>query len=377
MKHLAAAIIISMVTVNIQAQLTLQIKSGHLPSAPTAEAIYVAGNFNGWNPKDENFRLQKEPGGGFGVTIKNMEAGTYAFKCTRGSWDNVETGRRGEEISNRSITLSSDTVLSVTIAGWKDGFAQPQKTSTASAQVIVVDEAFAIPQLGRSRRIWVYLPKDYAQSTKKFPVLYMQDGQNLFDDATAFAGEWGVDEAMDAMENPCIVVGIDNGGEKRMNEYNPNNTRKFGKGEGKEYLSFIVNNLKPFIDKKYRTLQDREHTAIAGSSMGGLISFYAGLYYPNTFGTLGILSPSFWIAPQIKTQVKQLAKEATHGSQHYYFYAGGLEEKATVKDMQAVAAELKKSARPGCIIIVNPGGKHNEADWAAVFPAFYKWMRER
>jgi predicted alpha/beta superfamily hydrolase len=203
----------------------------------------------------------------------------------------------------------------------------------------------------------------------------MHDGQNLFDNATSFAGEWGVDEAMDSIKNACIVVGIDNGGVKRMTEYNPDNTKQYGKGEGKAYLAFIVNNLKPFIDKKYRTLAGKQHTWMAGSSMGGLISFYAGLYYPEVFGGLGIFSPSFWIVPQIKTQLKQLAKKAGHGSQKYYFYAGGAEDKTMAPDMEAVAGELKKAAGPKIITVVNPEGKHNEPTWSAAFPAFYKWIR--
>ena len=128
----------------------------------------------------------------------------------------------------------------------------------------------------------------------------MHDGQNLFDKATSFAGEWGIDEAMDSIKNACIVVGIDNGGLKRMYEYNPNDTKQYGRGEGRAYLAFIVNNLKPFIDKKYRTLPGKQYTWMAGSSMGGLITFYAGLYYPQVFGGLGVFSPSFWIAPQSK-----------------------------------------------------------------------------
>ena len=231
-----------------------------------------------------------------------------------------------------------------------------------------------MPQLGRTRRIWVYLPKDYTASTGKYPVLYMHDGQNLFDNATAFAGEWGIDETMDSIKKPCIVVGIDNGGVKRMNEYNPNNTKQFGRGEGKAYLSFIVNNLKPFIDKKYRTLTESQHTYMAGSSMGGLISFYAGLYYPDTFGALGIFSPSFWVAPRVRTQIKQLARKLSHGSQKYYFYAGGGEDKTMVTNMNAVANEIKKTAGPAITTTVDPQGRHSEASWSKAFPSFYKWI---
>jgi predicted alpha/beta superfamily hydrolase len=233
-----------------------------------------------------------------------------------------------------------------------------------------------MPQLGRTRRIWVYLPAAYSASTaKRYPVLYMHDGQNLFDNSTAFAGEWGVDEALDSIKNACIVVGIDNGGAKRMNEYNPNDTQQFGKGEGRAYLEFIVQTLKPFIDRQYRTFADKQHTYMAGSSMGGLITFYAGLYYPAVFGRLGVFSPSFWIEPLIKTQTTQFAKKTTHGSQKYYFYAGGGEGQQMAPDMKAVAAILKQAAQPALITVVKPEGKHNEISWSAVFPDFFKWIQ--
>ena len=374
MKYMAG-IIISMLTVTAQAQYTVKITITGLPAAPATDAVYLTGNFNNWNPQDESFRLQKDNNGHFFIEIKEVDAAAYEFKFTRGSWDKGETDSKGGDLPNRQITIGADTLLQLSIAGWKDGFTQKQRPSTASAQVTIIDTAFAIPQLGRSRRIWIYLPKDYASSPRKrYPVLYMQDGQNLFDNATSFAGEWGIDEAMDSIKNACIVVGIDHGGVKRMNEYNPNDTKQFGKGEGKAYLDFIVNNLKPFIDKKYRALADKQHTIMAGSSMGGLISFYAGLYYPGIFGALGVFSPSFFLAPQIHTEIKELAKKTVHGSQKYYFYAGGAEGEEMVPGMKAVANEMKKAAGSQIITVVDPQGKHNEPAWTAAFPAFYRWI---
>ena len=297
MKYMAG-IIMSMLAVTGQAQFTVSFTINELPVSPSTDMVYLAGSFNNWNPQDEAFRLQKNERGKFFITVKGLLPGSYECKFTRGSWPATETDKDGMDIVNRSIIVDADTSLEFSIAGWKDGFIQ-KPVSTASAQVIIIDTAFPIPQLCRTRRIWVYLPKDYSISRKSYPVLYMHDGQNLFENATSYAGEWGIDETMDAFKNACIVVGIDNGGVLRMNEYNPN-TSQFGKGEGRSYLAFIVENLKPFIDKTYRTLADSRHTYMAGSSMGGLISFYAGLYYPHVFGALGIFSPSFWIVPDIR-----------------------------------------------------------------------------
>lgn len=374
MKYMAG-ILIGLAAMTAQASHTIKITIAGLPAAPATDLLYIAGNFNNWNPRDDQFRLQKNEQGLFFIELQHMPAGSYQFKFTRGSWNTGETDEKGVDLPNRALTVAGDTSLQLSIAGWKDGFAQAPQHSTASAQVAIVDTAFPIPELNRTRRIWIYLPADYATSAKRYPVLYMHDGQNLFDDATSFAGEWGVDEAMDSLKNACIVVGIDNGGAKRMTEYNPNDTKQYGKGEGRAYLLFIVNTLKPYIDKKYRTMPARQHTWMAGSSMGGLISFYAGLYYPQVFGGLGIFSPSFWIAPQLKTQLKHLANRKEHAHQKYYFYAGGSEGRNMAPDMQAMAAALKQAAGVQVTTVVNPQGKHNEPTWRAAFPLFYQWLR--
>lgn len=242
------------------------------------------------------------------------------------------------------------------------------------------DTTFHIPQLSRSRTVRVWLPKDYSHSKKRFPVLYMHDGQNLFDAATSYAGEWGLDEAMDSVNNQWIIVAIDNGTVLRMNEYNPNDHERFGKGEGKAYLDFIVNTLKPAIDKKYRTRKSRNHTAIAGSSMGALISYYAGIWYPGTFGKVGVFSPSFWIAPQIEEHTREAVKRNTHSRQDYFFYGGKQEGKEMVPDMERVHAMLQQLVHPqkknSFPIIVNENGKHNEAAWRNQLPTFIDWLNK-
>jgi predicted alpha/beta superfamily hydrolase len=149
-----------------------------------------------------------------------------------------------------------------------------EQNQSLAPNVYILDTAFYMPQLGRYRRIWLYLPPDYHTSTRHYPVLYMHDGQNLFQEWSAFGEEWGVDETIDAMERKCIVVGVDNGGEHRLREYKLHDDEEFGKGEGRPYLAFLVETLKPFIDRSYRTKTGREHTWIAGSSMGGLISLW-------------------------------------------------------------------------------------------------------
>ena len=229
--------------------------------------------------------------------------------------------------------------------------------------VHIIDEAFYMPQLDRYRRIWLYLPPEYRNSDKEYRVIYMHDGQNLFEEATAFGAEWGVDEAVDNMRNKSIVVGIDNGGEKRGNEYTVDDTDTFGQAEGNQYLQFIVETLKPYIDKTFRTLSDREHTVIAGSSLGGLISFYGALFYPHVFGTAGIFSPSFWIAPRTIEILKSCAAASVQQHQRFYFYAGEQEGENVVEHVQAVIATMKDYPQYTIETGLDSEGDHSENAW--------------
>lgn len=352
-------------------QYRLTIKIELLPDNHKNEQLFVAGNFNGWNPVltkivDNNF------------TQDGLKSGIYEFKITRGGWDKVEVSAQGADIANRFVKLVSDTVIYINILGWKDDFAQTVKQRTASKNVIVPDTAFNIPQLSRTRNIRIYLPPDYSISTKRYPVVYMHDGQNLFDEYTAGYGEWGVDETMDSFFTKkrlsCIVIGIDNG-PKRLNEYNPYYTSRFGDGEGDYYTDFIVKTLKPYIDKNYRTKTGKSFTAIAGSSMGGLISMYAALKYPNIFGASGVFSPSFWIAPKMADYVK---KRGRLMKSKVFFYAGGQESEEMVGDVKKIVWLLSKQHSNTIKFLINENGRHNEAAWKKYFPYFIQfWLMSK
>lgn len=342
------------------------------------EDVYVTGNFNNWNPKDENYKLKPSVGGRKAIVLKDLPAGTYAFKFTRGGADKLETTADGRDISDRILEVSADDSKEYTIAGWKDDYPDKPKPYTASPQVKIIDTAFAIPQLGRTRRIWIYLPKGYATSSKTYPVLYMQDGQNLFNEQTAFAGEWGIDECLDTLQQKtgkeCIIVGIDNGGSKRMNEYNPYDHAQYGKGEGDQYLAFLVNTLKPYIDQKYRTRKGVATTFIAGSSMGALISFYALLKHPDVFGGAGVFSPSFPVAPGIFTEAEKFTPPPGTLNYKCYLYAGKQESADMVPAAEKMAAILQKKAGVYTRLLIYPLGKHNEATWRQEFASFYSWL---
>ncbi|MBX7223080.1 MAG: alpha/beta hydrolase [Blastocatellia bacterium] len=168
--------------------------------------------------------------------------------------------------------------------------------------------AFHSRILQNHRNVLVYLPPDYAANPfRRYPVFYMQDGQNLFDGATSYIPgvEWEVDETAERLIRnrkiePVIIVGIYNTGVDRIDEYTPTRDPKVDKGgKANLYGRFLVEELKPFIDHHYRTLPDRHHTAVGGSSLGGLVSMYLGLKYPQVFGKLAVMSPSFWWDHQI------------------------------------------------------------------------------
>lgn len=340
-----------------------------------SDDVYVSGNFNNWNPKDENYKLKPFGGSRKSVVIKDLAAGTYAFKFTRGGFDKVECTADGRDIEDRVLEVSADVSQDYTIKGWKDDYPERPKTYTATPQVKIIDTAFKIPQLNRTRRIWVYLPKGYATSGKSYPVLYMPDGQNLFNEKTAAFGEWGVDECLDTLQQkldkPCIVVGIDHGGDKRTTEYNPYDHPKYGIGEGKLFADFIALTLKPYIDSKFRTRKGPENTFIAGSSMGALISFYTVLQYPSVFGAAGVFSPAFWVAPQLFNDAEKFSATSIP---RFYLYAGNKESPTMVSDTRKMAEILQKKERYVLRTVINPLGQHNETYWRLEFAGFYKWL---
>ena len=249
----------------------------------------------------------------------------------------------------------------------------PQQQSTASKQV----SSFSIEalQLKTTKKIWLYLPKNYATSTKTFPVIYMSDAQNLFDKTTSYAGEWEVDETLDSLNAQVIVVGIEHGNEKRLDELTPFKNEKYGGGNAENYLEFIVKTLKPHIDSTYRTKKEVKNTAIIGSSLGGLVAFYAVLKYPKVFGKAGVFSPSLWFTNDIYEMMEQAPKTKAK----FYFLCGDSESEDMVNDLNKMTKLLDEN-RCYCLKLsqkeIIKGGQHNEKLWREGFKKAYLWLME-
>ena len=244
--------------------------------------------------------------------------------------------------------------------------------ATKAENVVVIDEQFYIPQLNRTRRIWLYLPAGYYYSVKRYPVIYMHDGQNLFDQATAFGDEWAVDKTLNSMLAETIIVGIDSS-EHRITEYNFYDHPEHGQGQGIQYINFIAETLKPFIDANYRTKPERGSTVIAGSSMGGLISLYGAIHFPQVFGCAGVFSPSLWLTTE---HINDLLDTAAQNKlqQRIYFYGGAKEGSNMLAYIRQAATGLRSFSNYTVHITVDLEGEHSEYHWRKVFPEFYRWL---
>jgi predicted alpha/beta superfamily hydrolase len=242
----------------------------------------------------------------------------------------------------------------------------------------IIEEAYEIPQLKRKRRISALLPHDYHQSDKRYPVLYLKDGQNLFDEHAPF-GNWAIDKSLEKLAaegmGDLIVIAIDHGGEERITEYLPYFNASVGNGQGELYLKFMEETLIPYVNRKYRTLQGSEHTGIGGSSMGGLISLYAGLNYQRLFSKVMVFSPSLWIAPRIFQQAENFSPNLPI---YLYIYAGGKESANHMPNVHRLRNTLTSGNKNFANIVLhvslNPDGTHSEEWWRKEFPKAVKWL---
>ncbi len=341
---------------------------------PPKDTLYLASSINHWSPQDKNYAFKKDNQGRLSLTLTNS-VDSFEFKISRGKWTNVEVDSAGRDIKNRFYTKSIGKELIVKVDGWRDFFSK--RKSRVSKGVSYLPTNIEIPQLNRKRTIRMYYPPDYS-SGKRFPVIYMHDGQNLFDESTAFSGEWNVDETLDSLYTyygfSCIVVGIYHGEKERINELSPwvNDSLKLG-GDGDKYAKFIVKTLKPFIDSHFRTLPDRDNTAVIGSSMGGLMSLYMALEYPDIFSKAGVFSPSLWFSPKAFEQIQKYNQKKI---QRIYLISGAKEGGKTVQNTLKADSLLRSVGFDENYLRnkLSKDGQHSEWFWSREFGDAIKYI---
>ena len=338
--------------------------------------VYLTGNFNGWTTRDDRYRMERTSLGNyrFTFTVPLELSEPLEYKYIKGGWEAEEIGTDGFSSSNRRMEVPRGKVSDI-VPMWKihGGWYNPDYYP----DIQIVAKRFNVPQLRRRRRISVLLPWNYHATTRHYPVLYLQDGQNLFEDSAPF-GAWGVDKQLAALaqrgQGDFIVVAIDHGGKERIREFSPYDSR-WGQGLGRDYARFMAETLKPHIDQNFRTLADRANTAIGGSSMGGLISIYAGFMFPEVYSKFMIFSPSLWISNRIYAEpVRFSSLETTK----IYLYAGGREGAGMLDSAARFQEVMAKRGYPAgklqVHLAIDPHGRHDEERWGREFPKAAAWL---
>lgn len=248
-------------------------------------------------------------------------------------------------------------------------------------------EAFSIPQLARSRRVLVYLPPGYERGTGRYPVIYMGDGQNLFDVTTSDRGEWQVDETLERMHkngrtDGIIVVGVEHGGPLRAQEYMPAALGVVPGAEGERYAEFVAKTLKPYIDAHYRTLSGREHTAVVGASAGAQIAFHIGTEFSASFSRIGALGSV--MGRGAREQIAAWRKAHQHRAPMRVYLHVGTEENLGAPAENRIFVEnltlqYDTMRQVGYLdsevtLDVEPGAHHIEAFWAKRFERVVEWL---
>jgi predicted alpha/beta superfamily hydrolase len=233
------------------------------------------------------------------------------------------------------------------------------------------------PQLRNRREVDVYIPASYG-GARRYPVVYMQDGQNLSDPAQAFAGTWQLDDTLRRLASPGIepiVVGVHNT-ERRLLEYSPFPDAKHGGGQADAYVAFLIDTLKPRIDRLFRTDRQPARTAIVGSSMGGLVSLYAWFRRPDVFALAGAMSPSLWFG---RAALFDYLESRPALAQRLYLDVGTAEGAGTLRDARELRRLLRAKglARRRFMYREDRGGRHDEAAWSGRLEGLLRFLLSR
>ncbi len=362
----------------------LEPAAGKVPDAK----ISIAGTFNNWQLDENGAVLMHTSGGKTSATIPKIGDITLFNIYKDFNWQNPLSTEYGKPFTCGFIVDNDETDnLSIDFRGWAQEATQLKPKDTVVGKLETIKD-FPMPQLGRSGDIFVHLPSSYGTDPKRsYPVVYMLDGQNLFSEATSYSYEWRVDEIVESEGMQLIVVGIANGPD-RWQEYNPWNTVNFMgdkiEGTGKQSLNFIRENLKPYIDSKYRTLADPAHTALLGSSLGGLMALYAAIEAPETFGKVGAFSPAFSfrslegqnsLSAEDSNLLNAIKKLSATNAEKIYFDIGEVEY-GSFDLIETLHTELKNAGygTSQLKLVRDKMGRHCELDWSRRLPSALSWL---
>ncbi|WP_298223333.1 alpha/beta hydrolase-fold protein [Flavobacterium sp.] len=338
--------------------------------------VYISGNFNHWHTQDLAFEMEKIGNGLYHYKFAHdfVYPDELLYKFTKGDWSEVEIDQYGNRTENR-VCKQHKGVRKEHVDKWRKNWL-PFKQNFLP-KVHLISEEFEIPQLNKTRRVWALLPHDYEQSNETYPVLYLQDAQNLFNEKAKY-GNWEIDKKLAVMSEykigKIIIIAVEHAEQDRIKEYNVGKT-VLGVGQGKKYIRFITDTLKPFVDKTFRTKTEREQTGIGGSSMGGLVSIFSGLMYPEVYGKLMIFSPSLWVVPKMDFTHIDFSEPS---DTKIYLYAGGDESATMIEHVKKFKKRMIEnefvSSKMKIKLSINMQGKHNETYWSDEFPKAIEWL---
>ncbi len=337
--------------------------------------VYLSGNFNNWRTQDKEYVMEQ-----IGTKLYQYQfpdnfkfPEELQYKFTKGDWSEVEINADGDKTENRTTTKHFG-IQEEFVPRWRKSWL-PFKECYLP-QVVLLSDEFEIPQLNKTRKIWALLPHDYDMTDESYPVLYLHDAQNLFDEKSIY-GNWEIDKKLAVMSEykvgKIIVIAIEHAGEERIKEYSLGDT-PMGRGQAKEYLQFVTETLKPFVDNTFRTRSEREYTGIGGSAMGAIISIFSGFRYPNVFSKFMIFSPTLWAFPRLKIDQKEIQDIKIH------LYAGAAENEDMLKHVHNFKEQLLRSQnntnrdKIKINLSINEHGQHNEKYWSDEFPKSIEWL---
>lgn len=367
--------------------------------------LYFASNWGGWAPGDVNYKLTSRSDMRWQIILKppTKDAPPLEFKITRGSWEQCEVAADLTDIGNRTLAkidaskLGPNEQPKVEIVVQKFSDQRPESQAKKAT-----DPYHSIKATGTIRRLsvvgggvpglmrdcLVWLPPGYddaANATRRYPVLYMQDGQNIFEQAPGTPGEWGVDETVSELvaggkAKAAIIVGIPSTGPDRVSEYLPVTAVGKVKPGGEAYVRFLLDEVIPRVERTFRTAAGPENRGIGGSSLGGLISLYAASKHPEVFGKVLAESPSLILGE--KQTWKDLFPPSAAMPTAIYLGMGGKEagtvtrvNEALLEAVRALDASLTAhTPMPRHDLFIDMEAKHDELAWAKRFGGAYKFL---